>query len=138
MTSLLDIAPVSVTVNVRGTDLEVKGISAKDVVNLLKRFPEIRKLLVNRTVTPEALIEFVPDAISAIIAAGTGAGGDKQVEERAATLAVAEQAKILGHVLKLTFPEGLGPFVEQMRALGVVADASGKAPATKLRGSSPS
>ena len=54
MAGLLDIAPLSETVTVRGQAVEVTGISAAGVAMLLRRFPALRKLLAQR---PDAIGE---------------------------------------------------------------------------------
>lgn len=136
MVSLLDIAALPATVNIRGVEITVRGISAKGVAHLLAKFPEIRLLVTGQSVdmTPERLLEAVPDAVAAIIAAGAGDPDDPAnaaFESAAAGLAVVEQLDLLAKILELTLPGGVNPFIKRlaaaMKGLGV-ADESLKVP----------
>jgi hypothetical protein len=138
MASLLDIAPLTETVSVGGVEVEVYGVSAAGVASLLARFPELRKMMSGMEVSPERLMEMGGEAVSAIIAAGCGSPSDRAAEEIAAKLSVDVQADFIAKILKLTLPNGLGPFVEKLTALGATlgadaAAASARAPATKSR-----
>ncbi|RWQ12334.1 hypothetical protein [Mesorhizobium sp.] len=137
MAGLLDIAPLTEKVPVGGAKVEVFGVSAKGVAVLLARFPELRLLMTGRDVGPEKLMAMGGDVVEAIIAAGIGFPGDDAQEEAAGRLNVEAQADLLAATLRLTFPNGLGPFVEKLTALGAVmgggAAVSAKAPATKSR-----
>ena len=135
MAGLLDIAPLTEKVSVRGADVEIYGVSAKGVALLLARFPELRMLMSGKTVEIDRLMAMGGDAVSAIIAAGCGYPGNEQAEDMAGKMSVDEQADLLAAILKLTLPNGVGPFVEKLTALGAIlgaeAGASPKAPVTK-------
>lgn len=118
MVGLLDIAPLTERVSVRGQEIEVVGVSAKGIAHLLARFPELRALITGRGVSPETIMEIGGDIVAAIIAAGTGYPADQRAEEIAGSLAVSEQADLLSAILKLTMPSGFGPFVEKLAGLG--------------------
>jgi len=115
MVSLLDIGNISREVMVRGSALEITGISAKGVLILLERFPEIRMIMSNRAdeVTGESISKMLPQALCAIIAAGCGAPGDKAQEEVAGRLTIGEQLEIVDEIFRLTFPQGVRPFVDR-------------------------
>lgn len=129
MASLTDIADLSEEVTIRGTIITVKGIDATGIAYLLDKFPDIRKLMSHRAedVTAEALIQLAPEALAAVIASGVGKTGDVETEKVALSLTIGEQFLIINPLLRLTFPQGAGPFVEQLAALfqGVAGGASG-------------
>src|SRR5258708_840675 len=133
MTSLLDIAPASEKVQVGEHEVDCYGISAKGVAYLLGRFPDLQKMMQGEQVGTEQLVALAPDAVSAIIAAGTGCPGDKKAEQAAERLPVAVQLELLSAILRLTLPDGVRPFVDKLTALTAELDAvSGKVPDTSL------
>ncbi|MES2845640.1 MAG: hypothetical protein V4747_11475 [Pseudomonadota bacterium] len=117
MASLLDIAPLSASVNVRGTLVAVTGVSAKGIAGLLQRFPELRAMMVGRTVAPDRLMEMGGDAVAAIIAAGTGFPSNPEAEAFAGTLLIEEQADLLSAIIAVTLPRGVGPLVEKLSGM---------------------
>jgi hypothetical protein len=136
MVSLLDIGDATEEVTVRGKSLTITGVSAKGVLVLLDRFPEVRKLLTNfgKDVKAKDLLELAPEAIACVIACASGSPGNKKAEAVAASLGVGDQLEILEATLRLTFPQGLGPFVAKLDRLassGNVPGASGWGAAMK-------
>jgi hypothetical protein len=127
MVSLLDIADQQKTVTIRDKDVAVFGISAKDIVYLFGKFPELRLLMSGKQtdLTPETLLKLAPGAVAAAIAAGTGSAGDEQAEAVAARLGLGEQLDLLAAIFDLTFPQGVGPFVAKLDALGLLKSADG-------------
>jgi hypothetical protein len=119
MVGLLDIAELSEEVEIKGKKLEVRGISAQGIANLMSKFPDLRKLVSGKgdEVTPEQLMDLAPGAIAIAIAAACGSPGDPAAEKIAGQLGVADQVKLLNVVLKLTFPGGFGPFVADLTHL---------------------
>lgn len=133
MVGLVDLAPAIETVSVRGKQVPVYGVSAKGIAYLLARFPELRALMAGREVAAEQLMAMGGDAVAAIIAAGCGYPGDPEAEKVFGLLPADTQADLLSPVLRLTMPQGVGPFVEKLGALGGILGAapSTAAPATK-------
>ena len=127
MVSLLDIANQQKTVTIREKDVAVFGISAQDIVYLFGKFPELRLLMSGKQadLTPETLLKLAPGAVAAAIAAGTGSAGDEQAEAVAARLGLGEQLDLLAAIFDLTFPQGVGPFVQKLDALGLLRSADG-------------
>ena len=127
MVSLLDIADQQRTVTIRGKDVAVFGISAQDIVYLFGKFPELRLLMSGKQadLTPETLLKLAPGAVAAAIAAGTGSAGDENAEAVAARLGLGEQLDLLAAIFELTFPQGVGPFVAKLDALGLLKSADG-------------
>ena len=127
MVSLLDIADQQRTVTIRDKDVAVFGISAQDIVYLFGKFPELRLLMSGKQadLTPESLLKLAPGAVAAAIAAGTGSAGDEKAEAVAARLGLGEQLDLLAAIFGLTFPQGVGPFVAKLDALGLLRNADG-------------
>lgn len=119
MVGLIDIAPVTADVVIRGHSIAVQGVNARGVALLLARFPELRALVTGREVALEAILALGGEVISAIIAAGTGSPGDAQAEKAADNLSLEEQADLLATIFRMTMPNGVGPFVERLTALGI-------------------
>lgn len=137
MVSLLDIAPAVaklVTVNVSGTDVEVRGISLADIAYLVQHFPEVRDMFSGKDVefTVDSLLERAPAMVYDIIACGTGMRGDSRAVGVASNLGIDDQLALLEAILKETFKAGVGPFVERVtRLLRVGSDVGTKALASK-------
>lgn len=127
MVSLLDIADQQKTVTIRDKDVAVFGISAQDIVYLFGKFPELRLLMSGKQadLTPETLLKLAPGAVAAAIAAGTGSAGNENAEAVAARLGLGEQLDLLAAIFELTFPQGVGPFVAKLDALGLLKSAEG-------------
>lgn len=117
MPGLMDVAPARATVEVNGTPIEVRGVSVGDIIVLFGRFPELRDMLLQQAPSVDALVAMAPKAISAIIAAGTGQLGDEAIEKTVDSLGASMQIKLLSEVVRLTMPEGFGPFVESLTSL---------------------
>lgn len=116
MPGLLDIAISSQTVTVNEVAVPVYGVSARGIAYLFERFPELRMLLTGKApdLSPDAIVKLVPDGIAAIIAAGCGSPGDPAAEKVADGLSAHHQVAFLEKIVKLTMPEGAGPFVEML------------------------
>lgn len=141
MAGLVDIAAITEKVTIAGTEVEVPGVSAAGVAVLLSRFPELRKLMSGIEVSAEDLLKVGPDALAAILAAGTGEPGNEKAEAAAARLTLGDQADLLAAILRVTLPGGLDPFVEKLTGLGLLmapdkaADKAAGAPSGKGRAS---
>lgn len=134
MVGLLDIAPLTEKVSVGGATVEVSGVSASGIISLIARFPEFRLLMTGKEVDVGSLIAMGGQAVAAIIAAGVGFPGDEAQEAAAARLPLEAQTDILAAIIKVTLPNGIGPFFEKLTALLAVKDGAGalaKARATK-------
>lgn len=123
MSSLLDLAAQQTTVSVGGKDIDVFGISAEGIAHLLQRFPALLKAMSGGGVTQADLIKTAPGAVAAIIASGCGQPGNAKAEAIAAKLGLEAQLDLVNAILKLTFPNGVGPFVAKMEALGLLVQA---------------
>jgi hypothetical protein len=65
----------------------------------------------------EQLMQLVPSAVYAALAICTGTDGDLEAEKVASKLSVAFQVKLLSALMRLTFPEGVGPFATEFRQM---------------------
>lgn len=135
MAGLLDIASAPASVEIRGTKVEVYGISAAGLAYLMK-FPEIKAMLSGKEISldVDTLATKAPQALAAILACGTGQVGNAKAEAVAASLTVDEQAGLLAEILSQTFPRGLGPFAADIQrlagAVGGMSEDGTKAQAT--------
>jgi len=118
MASLLDIGPLTEDVEIRGTKLTVQGLTAGHLFQLFAEFPEMRKLLQMGEGSPqEVMLQLAPDLIAKIIAIATGTPGNSEVEAKAKTMGASDQLAVIAAVQRLSFPDGLGPFVERVTQL---------------------
>lgn len=124
MVGLADLSGAAETVEVRGQMVDVYGVSAKGAGHLLAKYPELRKLFSGVDVDTDVLMELGGDIVAAVIAAGTGSPGDHKTEEMACKLSISEQADLLEAVLRLTLPQGIGPFVARLEGLGGVLNVA--------------
>jgi hypothetical protein len=130
--TLADLAAMSEDVPVGDSFIAVHGISARKALAIARRFPKLLNLINGFDLA--TFIDAAPDAVAAIIAAGTGHFEDEQAEADAGEATIEIQFDILQAIGRLTFKNGFGPFVEKiMRLAGSVPDFanSGKAPVTK-------
>lgn len=133
MASLLDIAPSTTVVNVRGTAVDVTGVSAIGLAALLRRFPALLHAIQGRAVlSVESLYDLGPEIVAAVIAAGTGRPGNEQAEAVAASLGVSVQLELLSAILAETLPDGVEGFTKRLEALATAAGA--EAVVTKAAG----
>lgn len=127
MDSLLDIAPITETVEVAGKQIQVSGISIRDIANLIVRFPKLKDLFAGDrdNINATGLAAMIPEAIGAIIACGVGSPHDKKYEVAANKLATGDQVALLATIITLTLPGGLDPLMARIE--GVVSLAGEKA-----------
>jgi hypothetical protein len=117
MSSLLDLGPLTEEVEIRGVKLTVHGLTVTDLFKLFSEFPDMQKLLAQMGTPNAVMLGLAPDMFAKVIAMATGSLGDKEVEERAKQLGAADQLMILSAVQRMSFPQGFGPFVDQMTRL---------------------
>lgn len=138
MVGLLDIVPAVETVTIGGQAVEVRGVSATGVANLLGRFAEIRALLAGRIMDADKLLATGGPVVAAIIAAGCGYPGNPEAEQLAERLPISDQADLLAAILRLTLPQGVGPFVEKLSGMGGLLGVADLAKVTATKSPEPS
>jgi hypothetical protein len=116
MASLLDLGPLTEEVHIRGVKLTIHGLTALQLFKLFSEFPDMQKMI-GQLGNEAAMLSLAPELIGKVIAMVTGSGGSKEVEEKAKELGAADQLTILGAVQRLSFPQGFGPFVNQLAQL---------------------
>jgi hypothetical protein len=147
MVSLIDIAPAAAkgTVEIRGEQLAVNGLSSKAIAKVLLTFPEIRMLLTGNLTDANmamTLVEKFPEAAGLILAAATGANVNDADDlakhaEAASNLVIGEQFDVMMKMIELTFPRGLDRFREGVQGLiGQSTGGRGWAPGTISPGQS--
>lgn len=138
--SLLDLRQKSQLVQIdEDQEIEVFGLSAEAIADLMNRFPTLQRFLLNVGLQREDILKEVPEAIAAIIAAGCGQSGVQAHEEAARDLHLEAQAAIIEAVIKCTFTRGFGPFVGRLQAMGLQTTSAPltKAPASRSPITSP-
>jgi hypothetical protein len=142
MVSLLEIGPLTDTVQIRGTDLTVSGLTAKDLFDLMQEYPELQYVLAGQNLTDDlvkTLMGRASHTLGMIMAMGLNERGDNQTEVvlfAMTKLTAGEQADLITAIAKLTFPKGIKSFVESLQEAADSAGVHGKAPPTKSRGQS--
>lgn len=136
MPDLLSIAPLTETIEVRGAEAVIRGVTVKAIAGLLGRFPDLRKMWATGQWNAEQVLGMSDEVIGAVIAAGCV----NLDEENAGNLALDEKAELLAAIVRVTMPRGPGPFMATLTALmGTVGGAaSPTAPASRSRKPSPS
>lgn len=117
MSSLLDLGPLTEEVEIRGVKLTVRGLTASNLFKLFAEFPDMQQMLAQMGTAGAVMMNLAPDLFAKVIAIATGSPGDAAIEARAKELAAADQMAILSTVQRLSFPQGFGPFVEQLTKL---------------------
>jgi hypothetical protein len=158
MVSLADLVSIKTTVTIRDKEIPITGINANKLGLLISSFPEIRKMFTGRAseLTADDLFKFGPQVVATVIALGTCdeldiRDGDfwslnkdsfaKQLKA-AHDLSIGEQVALLNGIREKTFPGGIGPFVAQLKDLGLLdendaaAAVPGWAPGMNSRGPS--
>lgn len=105
------------SVSVGDITIPVAGISINGIAYLLNRFEELRMLLSGKSVDVDKLLSMGGDIVGAIIAAGCGKVGIKEEEIAASNLPLEVQSEFLAKIIKVTLPNGVGPFVEKLNGL---------------------
>lgn len=128
MVSLVDIVPQTRTVPITGGELELRGLSLRQIAELLLRFPSLRNLFVEGApeLDVETLLLMAPDAIGAIIAEAAGQpDAVDAITDGALTLD--EVTDCLIAVRDLTMPHGAVPLLNRLAVLLPGAGLSGRA-----------
>lgn len=116
--ALLSAAPnVTNDVEIGGVKITVKPLSLMMIAKLLRRFPDAMKLLTggtdNDSDAMKTIVTCGPEAIAAVISAGTGALNDIENEQKIANLPDEWQAELLAEIVNITMPDGLDVFLEK-------------------------
>jgi hypothetical protein len=123
---------VEISIGIKADEtVSVRGLSLRDIASLLMRFPDLLTVFNGRELNVESLILSAPSAAAAIMAAGAGYASDAKAEAVCATLGLQYQVNMLIKIVELTFPAGIGPFVEAMERLSV------SLPGPKANGAAP-
>jgi hypothetical protein len=124
---LRDIGPLTIPLEVGGTTIKFAGLSVGDIFDLSERFTVFHALVEGGTAglvkalrdTPALLKQF-PEAVCAAVAVSTGERGDKGAEAAAAALPMSVQLEMVDAMLRATFREGVGPFVQMIDRLTTI------------------
>ena len=123
--SLADCLPLSERVGIGGgREIDVHGVSGEDIGKILGRFPDAFSQLVNAGLKPGGIN---PALLGAIIAATQRNGkeesmlGNDEVEARGRGMGIGAQMKVLKAMGRCTFPDGIGPFLEDLESASKAA-----------------
>jgi hypothetical protein len=143
MTSLLDIGPLTELVTVNGKEVSVYGVTPEGFFYLLDKFPELQKLMTSEGLDPALLREIAPNSIAYAVAVATTDRSEYKTSKEwlakvqeaanvAMNISAHYQMALFQAALRLTFPDGIGPFMKSMETLAnSIRRVSGKtAPAT--------
>jgi hypothetical protein len=122
MVSLVDIVPQKRSVQIAAGELELRGLGLRQIADLFVQFLTLRNLFTEGTpdVSIAELIVQAPDAIATII--GTAADQPEAIGNIAdGALTPDEIIDCLEVIHALTFPRGVGPLFERMKALAAGA-----------------
>jgi len=124
MADLLDIAPTTAVevVKINGQRIIVHGLRAPALASIAARFPKLIGLFLGGFSSADLgpkFIEQLGEATGPIIAAGCGHLADEKYEQHAAAMLLLEdQLRLVIAIIRLTFPNGFGFFVEMVATLG--------------------
>jgi hypothetical protein len=126
MAKLSDIIPPQhrIVINVAGEgeqEVDVRGLNLQDIAGLMSRYPEVIEQFDGK-LDALAILKLGPQVVAAIMAMACGAPGDRGAEAALLALPLGKQAEILNIVVRETMPNGVGPFVELLKALGLDLD----------------
>jgi hypothetical protein len=100
--------------------VEVRGVPAESIFQLLADFPELRRMFVGKRVESEIVAELVAMGgriLATVIAAGCGfLGNEKAITNAQVNLTVGESTQILEAMMRMTFPQGARNFIEALTA----------------------
>jgi hypothetical protein len=134
MASIMDIGPLSASVALRGVELSINGIGSDAIVVLLQMFPDLHRAIgMRKEMNAADFMKLGPDIVAAVIAVGTGYDVTDEVIAKIKTFSIGEQMSLIAPILKLTFPQGFGPFVDALTEVvegASQAGQSGKVPVT--------
>jgi len=135
MADLLDIAPATAVdvVKIDGHRIVLRGVSVNAIASIVARFPALKSIATGSSSDDfmGRMIAGCGAAIGPIIAAACGHLGEEQYEQRAAALLPEQQLKLLRAIFGLTFPNGIGSFVEELT--GLISGPSEGAKVVKVR-----
>jgi hypothetical protein len=138
MADLLDIAPSTAVEVVKIGELRIKvyAITFNAMASIASRFPALKSLSTtsDNSDIVSRLIASCGAAVGPIIAAGCGHQDEEAYEQHASQMLPEQQLKLLNGIFSVTFPNGLGPFIESMTALmAKVSGATEGAQPVKVR-----
>jgi hypothetical protein len=117
---LLDILPSVEVVKIDNErEIELRGVSVPVMASIIGRFPALESILregFGDDLIPRLIIGCAA-SIGPIIAAATGHLADETYERAATDLVAHQQVKFLKAIFKISFPNGLGSFVDQLTEL---------------------
>lgn len=137
MVSLVDLGKLRKTVTIRGQDIEVQGLPAHFIVDMLANSNELRLVMAEKAVTGDIITILAaqfPHMLAQCIAMGVGKQGDAEtIKYVLFELMPGEWLDLMEPIVELTFPKGIKSFVDGLTRLvrHVAPDAAGWEAVTK-------
>jgi hypothetical protein len=125
MASILDIVPHTETVSIEGTDIIVRGVGIDAIARALSIAPELADVMKpggTQRLDASSLLIAAPMAIHIIIAEAAGTP-DEATIKAVGCLPFWAQVDLVEAIIRLSFPDGIIPFVA--RLTGLLGDAPG-------------
>lgn len=98
--------------------IPVYGVGMAKIAGLLLRFPVLQQMFSGEEIEMSALTVAGEGAITAALCAATRQKETEEIAEALGRIPLDIQFDIIAASIELTMPEGFGPFVEKIRALG--------------------
>lgn len=147
MTSLLDIGPLTEEVKIGDKAVHIHGVTPEGFFYLLEKFPAIRVMFGKgvKNVDMSMLQAVAPDCVAHALAVATTdrtryatltewQDAVKAAAVVAVNLSAHYQMALFQSALRLTFPEGLGPFIQ---GVTVLANSINKVSGMTVSGADP-
>ena len=124
---LTDIVAIETPVTIGEHTFQVRGLPATHLAQLLFRFPEFQDLVASdKDITATQILSLATACVGAVLAAAVGMAGEADQEAAAAKLPAGTQLEILEAAIRLSAPNGIGPFVETL--ISLVSEVGGNLP----------
>jgi hypothetical protein len=129
---LRDIGRRLIEVQIGDVTLKVRGLTARDILDLMNRFDPVRRMLESGSTeveknlagknAPQTLLTALPEAVWSAIATCTGTTRERRAEDEriASELELGDQVTLINAIMQATFREGVGPFMQTVNQLARV------------------
>jgi hypothetical protein len=121
MLSLNDVLPRHERVDIGTGKIDIFGISGEDIGEILRRYPNAFQQMAD---SGSQSIKMDPGLMGALLAAsqrnpeGTKSFlGDEKTESLSRALGAADQNQVMKVIGRCTFPDGVGPFLEDLQSM---------------------
>jgi len=101
-----------------GQSIKIEGLTARQICDHLDKYPVLRVMSIEGTMSMTEAIAGVPGALAAWVASACGMHGNPEAEEAATNeMTIEDASEIVGQSMALTFSRGFGPFSARLAVL---------------------